>query len=271
MKTYLKSFFVLALFSFAILSCEGPLGPEGPQGIKGDKGDTGTTGAKGEIGAIGPQGQTGATGTTGTTGATGPQGETGATGPQGQTGPAGTQGQTGPAGPQGQTGATGAAGPQGPAGAGITNIFNFSISTTWTTKGTVNVPSTFYWREFRNSTTTSISQSVMNTGIVLAYFSENSGSTFHQLPKTYQLSGGTGSEVMEFFFRLNGWSLYNFRENSAEPSIWSRTGNRLRIVVLNNPGGRIDVNALKRMSWPEVEKFLKSSGSKIEEFNEVLF
>jgi hypothetical protein len=220
MKTKLRAFFILALVSFAILACEGPIGPEGPQGAKGDSGAAGAAGVAGAAGGAGAAGATGAAGA---------------------------------------------------AGAGVSTVVSYTVGTTWTSSGTVNVPSTFYKRETGITNVTAISSSVMSTGIVLAFFSENGGTDYWQLPKTYPLTGGVGTEIVDFRFKLNGWTLSNFREDSAEPSVWTRTSNRLRIVIINNPGGRIDVNAIKRMSWPEVENFLKSSGSKIEEFNEVLF
>jgi len=270
MKTYLKSFFVLVLFSFSMLACEGPIGPEGPQGTKGDTGATGTAGAKGETGATGAQGQTGATGATG---ATGPQGETGATGPQGQTGPAGPQGQTGATGPQGQTGATGATGPQGAAGAGVTSIVTYTAApSNWTAVGTVGV--SFYRREI-DATRPEITSTVMDKGIVLAYFSRSGSTVYAPLPKIYQLSSGATSnatEQIDFEFSLGRFLLQNFRTNFAAPSIWNEGSNqRIRIVIITNPGGRIDVNALKKMPYAEVENFLRSSGSKVNHINEVLF
>lgn len=269
MKTYFKEFLVLVLFSFLVFSCEGPIGLDGPQGQKGDTGATGTAGAKGEIGATGPIGQTGATGTTGEQGPQGPQGQTGAAGATGVTGPQGPIGATGPQGPQGQTGVTG---PQGPAGPGISFIITYTVPTTsWITSGTINVPSSFYQRKLNFTNVTAISQSVMDRGIVLAFFSENSGTSFSQLPKTFTLSSGINSEFLDFNYSLNTWTLSNFRDNSTEPETWRQTNNRLRMVVINNPGGRIDMNALKKMSYAEVENFLLYSGSKIERSEKVLF
>ncbi|MDB5135967.1 MAG: Collagen triple helix repeat-containing protein [Mucilaginibacter sp.] len=157
---------------------QGPIGPaEGPTGPKGDIGATGSTGATGSNGATGTTGTNGATGvtgakgTTGATGATGvgPTGAKGTTGPTGTTGTVGANGATGATGPTGATGASGTTGANGANGTtGATGATGSSdIQSYIITKQVVTVSGT-------TLSVPSITQNVVDEGLVLVYFSATS-------------------------------------------------------------------------------------------------
>lgn len=98
----------------------------------------------------------------------GPEGPAGATGPQGPAGIAGSTGATGATGATGPQGPVGPVGPQGPAGTAnviYSNWFSFAttdwVDTTMTNLGTVRRANKF---------TASVTQSVVDGGVVLGYF-----------------------------------------------------------------------------------------------------
>ncbi len=139
------------------------------------------TGSCGKTGPAGPKGDTGATGNTGATGATGAAGPQGATGPTGATGATGT---TGPQGPAGPAGATGSTGPQGPAGPAGQNGQDAAVNSyVFTNKGVVLVGNTRF-------NLPAITQSIVNSGIVLAYF-RNTGTTTSWNALPYAEAGNT--------------------------------------------------------------------------------
>ncbi|MBK7099243.1 MAG: hypothetical protein IPH58_14000 [Sphingobacteriales bacterium] len=188
---------VLFVIAFALFvtftSCKkgdmGPVGPKGDTGAQGIQGNQGAGGTQGTQGQQGPAGANGATGATGATGPQGPQGVTGATGAQGGTGATGSQG---PAGINGATGTTGAQGPQGPVGpqgpqgpqgvtgaTGTANVLSKTITLSNADWGN-NVRDIIFknslssWiyhtARFVDITEPAITQSVIDNGLVLVYF-----------------------------------------------------------------------------------------------------
>ena len=147
---------------------QGNQGPAGAQGIQGPQGPAGANGATGATGPQGPQGPQGPAGVNGATGATGPQGPAGVNGATGATGPQGPQGPIGPQGPQGVTGATGTA-----------NVLSKTITLSNTDWGN-NVRDIIFknslssWiyhtARFVDISEPSITQSVIDNGLVLVYF-----------------------------------------------------------------------------------------------------
>ncbi|HEX4876323.1 MAG TPA: hypothetical protein VFV31_06595 [Chitinophagaceae bacterium] len=139
-------------------------------------------GPEGPAGATGPQGPTGASGVAGPAG---PQGPIGPAGPQGPTGATGSTGATGPAGPQGPQGPTG---PQGPAG--TANV----IYSSWANPGAFR-DTTLSGDPFTTAhvTATSITSTIINQGVVLAYVKNTFGSNDgpFQLPYTQNFFGNS--------------------------------------------------------------------------------
>lgn len=158
-------------------------------------------------------------------------------GPMGAEGPSGATGPTGAAGAAGAAGATGPAGPQGP---GNFKIINF----TTTLNGWVFDNDLEYY-VFRRSIP-DISTQIMNSGFVLT-FAQFDQKSWVQLP------------VDEIFFLYSGHSA----TNNLNYTIVADNENEgfetnVRVVVFSGtPGSRIDREALKKMSWEELEKYLK--------------
>jgi hypothetical protein len=122
------------------ISCsKGPIGPQGEQGVDGIQGPKGDNGEDGEDGATGPQG---------------PQGE------QGEQGPEGPQGPQGPQGPAGTGG-----------GASTTVIYSkwFTLGASEWADSTLppEIGAQQITRAFK--TAPSITESILDSGIVLSY------------------------------------------------------------------------------------------------------
>ena len=165
-------FVVIITLFVTFTSCKkgdmGPAGPKGDTGAQGIQGNQGPAGAQGTQGPQGPAGANGATGATGPQGPQGPQGPAGVNGATGATGPQGPQGPIGPQGPQGVTGATGTA-----------NVLSKTITLSNTDWGN-NVRDIIFknslssWiyhtARFVDISEPSITQSVIDNGLVLVYF-----------------------------------------------------------------------------------------------------
>jgi len=193
----------------------------------------------------------------------GPQGETGATG---AVGPRGLQGPQGAQGPQGVQGPTGQIGPQGAAGAGISVILNFSVPTTsWQNQGTLNQ---FGFNRFFNASISQINQNIINNGIVLAYYSMGTnGTVFFPLPYVAQTNTSNVSEYLDFKFSLNNITVSNYRTNWGQPVSNTLTNQRLRVVIISNSGARINPSLLNKLTWNELELFIKQNDIKVIEYN----
>ena len=120
---------------------------------------------KGDSGPVGPQGTQG------------PQGATGATGPMGPSGPVGATGATGPQGP---------VGPQGPAGS-LANVIYSSWQTigNWADTaglyaGGVNTTGAAGRRGF--IATASVTQAIVDQGIVVSYFKQTAAAATSSIP-----------------------------------------------------------------------------------------
>lgn len=154
-------------------------------------------------------------------------------GPMGAEGPAGA---TGPAGPAGPAGAAGATGPQGP---GNFKVINFSSTLSgWVLDNDLDV------YVLRRSIP-DISTQIMNSGFVLTFVQVDQKS-WVQLP------------IGDIFFLYSGHSATNnLNYILADVEDEGFVGNVRVVVFSGTPGGRIDIEALKRMSWEELEKYLK--------------
>lgn len=187
----------------------------------------------------------------GPVGPEGPQGQSGANGAQG---PAGATGAQGPAGP---TGAQGPTGPQGPAGS--FRIVNFnSTATGWIPYGTSGRPG---YGVYFPRTITDINSTVMNTGFVLTFvlFEDN---RWTQLPFT-QFGDGYTSNLNFTYSAHSSTNNLNFRiltyDSDFLTPILDKTVLSFRVVIFSGgTGARIDKEALKKMSWEELEKYLNT-------------
>ena len=155
-------------------------------------------------------------------------------GPMGAEGPAGATGSTGPAGP---AGAAGAAGPQGP---GNFKIINFNTPL----NGWV-LDNDLQYYVFRRSIP-DISTQIMNSGFVLT-FAKIDEKSWVQLPL---------DTVFFLYSAHSSTNNLNYTIVSGDESEGFVTD--IRVVVFSGtPGSRIDMEALKKMSWEELEKYLK--------------
>lgn len=163
-------------------------------------------------------------------------------GPIGPEGPTGSPGPAGPAGAAGAPGATGATGPQGP---GNFKIINFSTNVDdWDSDG----ESGYFFKSIPE-----INTQIINSGFVLTFAQYDENNAWTQLP------------IYDIFFVYSAHSASN-NENYAlvidDFSEWDYEGfeTNVRVVVFSGtPGGRIDIEALKKMSWEELEKYLKTN------------
>ena len=116
----------------------------------------------------------------------GPEGPVGATGPQGPTGTTGATGATGATGSQGPAGPTGPQGPAGPAGpAGTANVIYSSWANepaAWgdTVMGSLN----FIHARRHIVAAPSLSQAILDQGVILAYVKTTNSVTAVALPWT---------------------------------------------------------------------------------------
>ena len=160
-------------------------------------------------------------------------------------GPMGAEGPAGATGPTGAAGAAGATGPAGPQGPGNFKIINFTTPL----NGWVLDNSLEYY-VFKRSIP-DISTQIINSGFVFTFAQgdENSSGVAEwvQLP------------LEEIFFIYTAHSATN-NLNYTLVSAYEDEGfeTNVRVVVFSGtPGSRIDIEALKRMSWEELEKYLK--------------
>jgi hypothetical protein len=142
----------------------------------------------------------------------GPEGPVGATGPQGPTGATGATGATGPTGPQGPQGPTG---PQGPAG--TANVIYSSWVTLSSLRATFPVIDTTIpdfagtvKRDIRTSA--SITQAIIDNGVVLSYWKVGSNVGPVAVPYLFPVSGVAHiigqilsvGKIVYYFGRLDG-------------------------------------------------------------------
>ena len=190
----------------------------------------------------------------------GPEGPAGATGPQGPTG------NTGATGPQGPTGATGPQGPQGPAGpAGTANV----IYTAW--QAPVNS-----WRDssmltvnyrVNHFTSTSITQSVLDQGVVLAYmrYTSGTGGGPHLLPHNQYI--GPYSVIMSALPAVGKLFILLVASDGTSQSGLVPTSREFRWVIIPGSvlGGRgsgiggtgYTLEQLKSMSYEQVARIFR--------------
>ena len=159
-------------------------GDPGPAGVNGTNGTDGAQGSKGDTGSPGPGGPQGATGNTGATGPTGAQG---------------------PAGSNGDDGANGADG-------------------TMSVKSYLLINKSVTLTGFTNFTIPAITQDIVDSGVVLAYF-RTTGSTgaYYALPYS---EAGRIITLSDF-----GVGYVNIKAN------FSQAGLDFKIVVI--PGGSV--------------------------------
>ena len=132
---------------------------------------------------------------------------------------------TGPTGPAGSTGATGAAGPagltgpQGPQGNANVKTDTFSLTSSqwlWNSQYEVQTnPSsyTYYFTRYHNVTNAAITQGILDSGMVLVYFTPNTtGNTSQWAPLPYEFSDGSGNFNYEIVFEtsVGGLRLHYF-------------------------------------------------------------
>uniref|UniRef100_UPI00404894E3 hypothetical protein n=1 Tax=Algoriphagus sp. TaxID=1872435 RepID=UPI00404894E3 len=160
-------------------------------------------------------------------------------------GPMGAEGPAGATGPTGAAGAAGATGPAGPQGPGNFKIINFTTPL----NGWVLDNSLEYY-VFKRSIP-DISTQIINSGFVLTFAQgeENSSGVAEwvQLPL---------EEIFFIYTAHSATNNLNYTLVSANEDEGFETNVRV-VVFSGTPGSRIDIEALKRMSWEELEKYLK--------------
>lgn len=145
----------------------------------------------------------------------GPEGPAGASGAQGPTGATGATGPTGPVGPTGPAGPTGPTGPQGPAG--TANVIYSSWATLTTLRASYPLIDTTIAdfsgtvkRDIRLSS--SITQAILDNGVVLSYWKVGSTVGPVALPYTFPFGGVAHTfgqilavgKIIYYFGRLDG-------------------------------------------------------------------
>lgn len=203
---------------------------------------------KGDSGPVGPQG------------AQGPQGATGATGPMGPSGPVGATGATGPQGP---------AGPAGPAGS-LTNVIYSSwqtitnwADTTGLYAGGVNTTGAAGRRGF--IATASVTQAIVDQGIVVSYFKQTAAAAASSLPTVLSGTAVYWSITLDQALRPGRVTYFASR---LELGSWTASENgrfeagQFRYVIIpgGTAGGRIvsgpaagyTVDQIKSMSYEQV-------------------
>ncbi len=157
---------------------------------------------------------------------------------EGPVGPEGPTGSPGPAGPAGAAGAAGAAGPQGP---GNFKVINFNTPLNgWVFDNDLD------YYVFPRSIP-DISTQIMNSGFVL---------TFVQYDAKYWVQLPIGEEVFFLYSAHSATNNLNYRLVLGSEDTGVNTNVRV-VVFSGTPGGRVDIEALKKMSWEELEKYLK--------------
>jgi hypothetical protein len=159
-------------------------------------------------------------------------------------GPMGAEGPAGATGPTGAAGAAGAIGPAGPQGPGNFKIINFTTPL----NGWVLDNDLVYY-VFKKSIP-DISTQIINSGFVLTFAQANfpSGAAqWVQLPL---------EEIFFIYTAHSATNNLNYTLVSANENEGFETNVRV-VVFSGTPGGRIDMEALKKMSWEELEKYLK--------------
>ncbi|HEY4336610.1 MAG TPA: collagen-like protein [Puia sp.] len=132
---------------------------------------------------------------------------------------------TGPTGPQGNAGVTGPSGPAGPTGPiGTANVWvdTFSVvNTQWLYNSgwyysTGNGGYTEYFTRYRDQTFSKITQGILDTGMVMVYFTPNQNDTNQWVPLTYSFLAFSGAyyfnygyETMPGKVRLHYWYTAN--------------------------------------------------------------
>ena len=122
----------------------------------------------------------------------------------------GPQGPIGTTGASGATGAAGPAGPQGPAGNADVQVDTFTVVNAqwaWNSQYAfqTSVSSfTEYFTRYYNASFSKITQSILNTGQVMVYFTPNTSNNTNQwAPLPYQFTDGSGNFNYEFAFETN--------------------------------------------------------------------
>ena len=124
-----------------------------------------------------------------------------------KTGPAGP---AGPAGAQGSTGATGVAGPQGPQGNANVMVDTFSLTSSqwaWNSQYSLETaPGSYteYFTRYHNVTLTSITQGIIDSGMVLAYIIPNPlVNTVNSTPLPFQFLDGSETFFYDVAFQVS--------------------------------------------------------------------
>lgn len=190
------------------------------------------------------------------------EGPIGPEGPQGSNGATGPAGGTGSAGPAGAAGAAGATGPAGPAG--NFRIVNFNTASTgWIPYGTAGRPG--YGFYFPRSIP-EINATVMNSGFVLTfvlYSTSNNVPRWTQLPLT-EITGEDFFSNINFNYSAHSstnnlnFRVLNYDSDGFEPFLNPLVVSVRAVIFTGGTGARIDKVALQKMSWDELEKYLKT-------------
>jgi hypothetical protein len=171
-------------------------------------------------------------------------------GPQGEQGPQGQQGQQGPQGQQG------AIGPQGPAGSFA--IINFQTTVNgWEESGTAGMDG-YNW--FFPKTFPEINTQVESSGFVLGFI--KSGNTWFPIPYSYNSSEDYSSYISFYYSaytspNVNNFILYTWDSDLLAPTFVGINVPIRLVIFSGGTGSRIDKEALKKLSWNELEEFLK--------------
>jgi hypothetical protein len=177
---------------------------------------------------------------------------------EGPVGPEGPTGSPGPTGPAGAAGAAGAAGPQGP---GNFKVVNFNVvENDWKIEGT---PGSEGYQAVVKKSIPDITTQITNSGFVLTFIKEADGNRWTQLPYTAMSGGSDYFSHVNFFYsafsattNLNNYQLVSLDDDWEDPSLVGDATVRL-VIFSGAAGARIDIESIKKMSWEELEKYLK--------------
>lgn len=176
----------------------------------------------------------------------------------------GPEGPAGPVGPAGPTGAVGATGPAGPAGIGAYKFIDFeTVGENWFLESDEEESGITY---AYLTSIPDITPTVVNSGAVLAFvrFAQfDEWSVWSPLPFSYKY-GSTVTSHLAFLYAPyfvddpENFLLYTYDSHSEAPT-WAGLEAKFRVVILyNSSGARIDMEALNKMSYEELETLLNS-------------
>jgi hypothetical protein len=184
------------------------------------------------------------------------------TGPQGATGPAGNNGSPGPVGP------TGPQGPQGNANVLVDTFTLTSADWSWNSLYSFSTGSgsyTSYFTRFHDATDSLITQAILNTGLILVYFTpyQNNANQWEPLPYSFLAfsSAYYYNFVFEtFLYKVRLHYFYSANGSGSTPTNLSTTvipNHSFKIIVVSGTiATGMHQAGVDPADWRQVSRYL---------------